>query len=600
MLFTYLTRAGILAASIAAVIASPASRDVAVRSWGPKGTSSRDVVRAVGRSLSEFSHQKRDILLQNSTALEKSWDGAVLLSYEYTQEVRPGVEVTGGVEITCTTCYIKANVLAELMISEAFNVSETFNNFTAEIGREIDNTTETTLNFVKNYTSSVVRNLSDGFDLDDFDLPPIDVDFDIDIPEIPQVQLRFQFDELEMYVALNTVFSGGVTYTLNLYTSQTPIGIAIGDDLFLGVVVDVDLILSAEAEIEISSGFHIKVDDGAELSIVLFGNSIDRTAFNGGLFEFLPVTIESAGVVLKAVLRIRARAGFEISTPDVEVLGVNVFSASAGVEVSIWTHIAELTANVTVAPGGNENGCEIQVEESYQFVVGAIAGATVAVMDHTWGPSPNTTIPLWETTFTQCALKNAATTTPASAAITARQIDPSERLTTTTISTEVTYKGVECMSSGLVICPASLQKTTKTTTEITLVTSVPSGVRATFPATTQTTIPQTIAFGTGANKLFESAGAPTPYSPGSDSSSSSGGGLSTTTKIIIGVCVGVGSLLLIAIIAGFIFWRRRKSYTAVSTQASRPIPQNYESYYSTQSAQVPAKPIYNTTTAQVH
>ncbi|KAF3904550.1 hypothetical protein ABW21_db0201965 [Orbilia brochopaga] len=599
-MFFKLIHAAIFAASLAAVVASPTNGDVAIRAWGPPGTSSQDVVRAVGRSLSAYSHKKRDTVLQNSTSLSKSWDGATLLSYEYTKEVRPGVEVTGGVEITCTTCYIKATVLAELFIAEAFNISETFNNFTAEIGQEIDNTTETTLNYVKNYTSGVVTKLSDGFDLDDFDLPPIDVDFNIDIPEIPQVQLRFQFDDLELYVALNTVFSGGVTYSLNLYTSETPIGIAV-DDLFLGIVVDVDLILSAEAEIEISSGFHIKVDDGATLSLALFGNSIDRTAFNGGLFEFLPVTIQSAGVVLKAVLRVRARAGFNVATPDVEILGVDIFSASAGVEVSIWTHVAELTTNVTVTPGGNELGCELQVEESYQFVVGAIAGATVAIRDHTWGPSPNTTIPLWDTTYTQCAFKNSATTTPASAAITPRQA-AGGGLTTTTISTEVTYKGVECMSSGLVVCPASLQKTTKTTTEITLVTSVPSGVRATFPATTQTTIPQTIPFGTGANQLFQSAGAPTPYSPGSDVGSSSKGGLSDTNKkIIIGVSVGVGSLIIIGIIA-FVFYRKHKKYRSVPSQAFRPAPQNYDSYYSTQSAHDPSKPVYSTTTysAPVH
>ncbi|KAJ6258790.1 hypothetical protein Dda_6844 [Drechslerella dactyloides] len=599
MLFTYLiSRAAIFAAGLSAVAGSPTTGDVAVRSWGPPGVSLRNVVRAVGRSLSAYSHQKRDIVLRNSTSLEKSWEGATLLSYEYTTELRNGTEVTGGIEITCTTCYIKANVQAELMISEAFNVSQAFRDLTVAVGDAIENTTDSTINFVKNYTSSVVTRLSDGFDLDDFDLPPIDVDFDIDIPEIPQCQLRFQFDNLELYVALNTVFSGGVTYTLNLYTSQTPIGIRVSEDLFLGVVVEVDLILSAEAEISINSGFHILVDDGAALSIVLFGNSIDRTAFDGGRFEFLPVTIESAGVVLKAVLRVRARAGFEVSSPDVQVLGVNVFSASAGVEVSIWTHVAELTTNVTFDPTGGETGCQLQVEESYQFVVGAAAGATVALVDHTWGPSPNTTIPLWDTTFTQCALSKSSTITSNTAAITPRQVD-SGSLTTTTISTEVTYKGVECMSSGLVVCPASLQRTTKTTTEVTLVTAVPSGVRATFPATTQTTISRPIAFGPGANKLFASAGPPTPYSPGAKEADGSSDGLSDTTKrIIVGVSVGVGSLLIIAAIAGFLFWRRRQRYAAVPRRP--PTTPSIGSYRDDPHYHGAAKTSYKTTTAQVH
>ena len=37
---------------------------------------------------------------------------------------------------------------------------------------------------------------------------------------------------------------------------------------------------------------------------------------NGGRFEFLPVTIESAGVVFSAVLRIGVHSGFELATPD--------------------------------------------------------------------------------------------------------------------------------------------------------------------------------------------------------------------------------------------------------------------------------------------
>jgi len=111
------------------------------------------------------------------------------------------------------------------------------------------------------------------FDFDDLDLPPLNIDFNINVPSIPEIVLQLQFDGLELYVELDTTFSGELTYNLNLYTSETPIGFSIGDDLFLGVVVDVDLILSADANITISSGFHILLDDGAQLEIPLFSNS---------------------------------------------------------------------------------------------------------------------------------------------------------------------------------------------------------------------------------------------------------------------------------------------------------------------------------------
>ncbi|KAF3191940.1 hypothetical protein TWF788_004133 [Orbilia oligospora] len=327
------------------------------------------------------------------------------------------LERTVKVDVSCTTCYLKAQVLAELTIDRPFNLTETFNNFTEQVGTQVGNVSDVAVEYVRNYTSNVARNLADGFDLDDLDLPPLDIDFNIDIPQIPECTLRFQFDELELYVELNTVFSAGITYTLNLYASKTQFGVQISPRLFFGAVVVVDLILSAEAEISITSGFHIRIDDGAELKLGLFADEVAESDI-GGQFEFLPVIVESAGVLLKAVLRIKLRTGFEIATPEIEILGFNVagaLDASAGVEVSVWTHIAELSTNVTILPAGDEtDGCQLRVEEGYQFGIGAAAGATVALLDHTWGPAPSTTIPIYFTTFTQCAIQ----TTPPSSTIT--------------------------------------------------------------------------------------------------------------------------------------------------------------------------------------
>ncbi|EPS39687.1 hypothetical protein H072_6528 [Dactylellina haptotyla CBS 200.50] len=557
MLLTNLLRATVFITGLSTVLAGPTS-DVSVRSWGPPGVSIGHVVRAIGNTFSRLSLQKRDTVFRNSTKFEKSFDNVVLLSYSKEKKVAGDggngeVTVNAGVEIKCTTCYLKANVLADLTINGSFDFGQAISNITSEVGDAISNITDGVTEYFKDVGSA----FGDGFDLDDFD-QPIQIDLNIDVPEIPQSLLTIQFDELELYTALEITFSGGVTYTLNLYTSETPIGIAI-DDVFLGIVADVDLILSVEAEITISSGFHIKVDDGAVLEIPLFGQQLTRTSFNGGLFEFLPVVIESAGVELKAILRVRIRAGFSVATPSIDFLlfNVSVPDLSAGIEVNVFAHIAELTTSITVTPAGDETGCQLRAEESYQFVLGAAAGASIGFQDHVWGAVAQATTPLWATTYTQCAIQAAGTTS--APFITARQLD--DLTTTTTISTEVTYKGVECLSTGMIDCPVSLQKTTKVTSEITLVTSVPSGVEATFPTSVQATITSTIPFGTGVNKLFETAGPPTAYDPKTYKDS----GTSTKTKIIIGVCAGVGGLLLIGGIVALVMWRRRKILKAMSS-----------------------------------
>lgn len=148
---------------------------------------------------------------------------------------------------------------------------------TSQIGQQFKNVTTTVADYVENYVGNTVTSFADGIDASDFALPPIDVDFHIDMPEIPKTRLSFQFDDMELYVLLDTVLSGGLTYNLNLYTSNTPIGVSISDEVQAGVIFTIDLILSTEAEVDISSGFHIKLDDGVTFDIALFGQNVTAT-----------------------------------------------------------------------------------------------------------------------------------------------------------------------------------------------------------------------------------------------------------------------------------------------------------------------------------
>ena len=130
------------------------------------------------------------------------------------------------------------------------------------------------LDFVADRVRDTVDNLSDGFDPDDFDIPPVPFRFQVDLPPLPQCRLRFQFDGMELYMRLRTELAAGATYTLNLFSSNTPIGISLRDELRIGVVFSIDLIISAEAEITIDSGFHIKLDDGIAIDIPLFDQNV--------------------------------------------------------------------------------------------------------------------------------------------------------------------------------------------------------------------------------------------------------------------------------------------------------------------------------------
>lgn len=250
--------------------------------------------------------------------------------------------------------------------------------------------------------------------------------------------------------------------------------------------------------------------------------------------------------MLKAVLRLGVFTGIELSTP--ELWG---FSTSAGIGAVAFSHLAEFTSNITAAPPDDEGECELKVENSYQLAVGAKAGATVVLGDHTWGPAPSTSIPIFSTALEDCAVRASAAPTATAAALAGRAATADPDLETTTISTEVTYTGVSCISTQLVDCPASLQTVKKITSPLTLVTAVPSGVEPTFPATTQTSVLSPVEFGTNAHKLLETSGSPTSFVPAPTSVRGAldrvGG---VDKRILIGVCTGGGALLLLAILAG--------------------------------------------------
>jgi hypothetical protein len=122
--------------------------------------------------------------------------------------------------------------------------------------------------------TSLANVATDGLHINDFAFPPLNLTFDMDVPNIPQCDLRFQFDGMELYMEIDTILSVGATYTLNLYTSESLIGVSVGEDLLIGVVFSVDLILSVEDEIDISSGFHIQLNDGLAIDIAMFDQNV--------------------------------------------------------------------------------------------------------------------------------------------------------------------------------------------------------------------------------------------------------------------------------------------------------------------------------------
>ncbi|KAI0458224.1 hypothetical protein F5B21DRAFT_460250 [Xylaria acuta] len=547
----------------------------------PKIPSPSDTLRALSKAIQHSRLLGRDNKPKNATKIAKSWNGATLFSLEG-QVAEGDTSISAGVEVTCVTCYVKGLVTTELGFASDFDIAQAITNFTKDVGEEIENVTETAFNYLKNETPELAANLTDDFDFGDIDFPPLNISFNVDVPDIPECRLHFQFDDLELYMLLDTVLSAGTTYTLNLYSSNTPIGLSIDSETFVGVIVSIDLVLGVDADIDISSGLHIKVDDGMALDLSLFSQNVSRVAFNGGSFEFLPVTVQSASGVLTARLRVGMHAG--ISQEFDQFSGF--IPVSTGTEVVVYADLAEFTTNITAVPEGDDNDCQLRVQQVYQLALGAAAGATLAIGPQTWGPDPSTKIPIFYTTLAdECAesvtktASTAAVTTPTS--IVAARAD--KNVTTTTLTDEATFTGLVCVSTGLSECPASLQSTTKVTSTRTLVVTVPSGSEATFPATTQNRIPETIPFSKNLKSVAATTGSPISYvpppppPPSSTATTADSGGqgdkpngeppagkAGVNTPLIIGLTVGLGVPFLAIVVGGIYLLFRRRKYAAIA------------------------------------
>ncbi|KAL2264068.1 hypothetical protein VTK26DRAFT_2854 [Humicola hyalothermophila] len=520
---------------------------------------------------------------------------------------KPSVDVHAGVEITCVDCYLIAGATAKMTVNGTFDLGNALKNVTEQIGEELKNMTETLADSIGDYTGHILKEAI-TFDLDaedfSFDDYHVDMDFDIDLPPLPEVELLFQIDHLDLYMLIEASITAGSTISIPLFISQTPLGFSAGDDLLMGLVATVDLILSVEGMLNLRTGFHLQTDGPVGFKLSLFSHDVADMIFNGGRFEFLPVTIHYAEVALKAVLRVGLTAGFSINTPGpFDMIG-------AGVEVGVFAHVAEFLTNATagdVVEKANDD-CKLRVVQEYTFGVGAAAGATINFLDNTWGPQPSTTIPIWYTTIADiCAIDGGATptTTAAPRYLLARQ-DENVPLTTATVTTTARYTAVDCEDPALVgNCPVRLQRTEVKKTTRTAVVTVPEGVEPTFPESTASSVTRTVPFGKDVNRIAATSGEPTSYTPPPPPPTTSArpdeeeeeddddedkdfsekvdeiingetGGVSN--KVIIGVSVGVGVPVLIGIIAAIVWYMRRKRYTPVP-KADLSEPMGYQGPY---------------------
>jgi hypothetical protein len=160
------------------------------------------------------------------------------------------------------------------------NLTQALHSVISSVGSFVENFTKAAVDDIANITKTEVGDfLTTGhIDVDELRMPTLNYSFNVDVQGIPECHLHFGFDELELYMLLETTLTTGGSYQLSLYKSESEIGVAVGDELELGVFFTIDLLIDVEDELDMSNGFHIKLDNGAAININMFDTNVSSIA----------------------------------------------------------------------------------------------------------------------------------------------------------------------------------------------------------------------------------------------------------------------------------------------------------------------------------
>lgn len=91
--------------------------------------------------------------------------------------------------------------------------------------------------------------------------------------DIVKPVVRLEFRGVEAYVDMEVAMSAGATYAVELFASNSPVGLGL-PGLSLGLVFYVDLVFSLSAMLDLTGGFYVRVPDDAFLEVDVFDGDV--------------------------------------------------------------------------------------------------------------------------------------------------------------------------------------------------------------------------------------------------------------------------------------------------------------------------------------
>lgn len=193
------------------------------------------------------------------------------------------------------------------------------------------------------------------------------------IAEAFGLNIKISFENVAGHFSFGIEATENITYSLPIFSSSTPLGAAVSEDVSFGMVLFVDLVFSLSESVDMQAGFEFAFPEGAFVVVdPLLGDIVDH-GFNGGDTNALPIVITSGSATFKAALRVRVQAGTTVI----------LFGTGFDFELGIFADLIEYQATISSTPA-----CELSITEGLDVNIGAFAHAVGEINYSKFGVSP--------------------------------------------------------------------------------------------------------------------------------------------------------------------------------------------------------------------
>lgn len=209
-----------------------------------------------------------------------------------------------------------------------------------------------------NQDSSILGDIIDFFkssDKTDLVAKAVGVDMVVDIEG-----LGGHFD-----IDINFAASG--TYTVPIWQSETPVGIALGSNNQIGLVMSIEIQLTVSDAVDITTGFDFSFPKGASFTLNPVNGDLVSVNIGDAQVTGIPIVFKDGKACVSALLRVKLQAG----------VSLEVFGTGFSFESGVFFDPLQYKACVVAQPSAS---CPIQITEDFFEEIGAFARA-VADLD---------------------------------------------------------------------------------------------------------------------------------------------------------------------------------------------------------------------------